>query len=176
MFNQFLVILCISSYFKVISSDVKFIATTRQFNPKFVSNFTTSIEKEPNGLNVDITLIQPIIIDFYAFVDVQIRLRDSKIYQSLFTEEFDVCELVNNVLINNLMKRWYRNLVKYGNFMENCPVPEGYYYLRGLVVEHSSLAMYLRPGDYRISGHGYFKRADLNETVVKATLDVKWSK
>lgn len=57
------------------------------------------------------------------------RVGNSKSFQSLFSTSIDVCNIVNAAKIN-LFKKWYKNLLKYGNFLRQCPLNASHYYLR----------------------------------------------
>lgn len=59
-------------------------------------------------------------------------------------------------LKDTIFKKWFRSFLKYGNFMQNCPVYKGHYYLRGWELDPDLIPSYLYAGDYRIKGYGFY--------------------
>ncbi|XP_037941296.1 uncharacterized protein LOC119674240 [Teleopsis dalmanni] len=120
----------------------------------YISNVTYWID---NGTaNADMYVKRTLNYGLRVFVDLQMKLADSKKYQSLFSYDVDVCKLLNEFFRESLLRSWYRNLLKYSNFMENCPIMEGFYYIRKLALEPNSIPPYLRSGDYRLCCTAYY--------------------
>jgi len=61
-----------------------------------------------NGLRTTLTLQQ--------LMDGQNR------YQTLFSYDMDTCQTLRTLLQGSLMKIWLRNVFKYGNLTERCPI------------------------------------------------------
>ena len=117
-----------------------------------------------NGsVSCEFDLIRPIVNDFRASIEFQIRLQNSKKYQTLFGYNFDVCSMVI-AFKDTMFKRLFKSLLKYSNFMQNCPVHEGHYYLHNYHLESGLIPTYLYPGDYRFRGRGYLVRTLKNRT------------
>ncbi|XP_037941297.1 uncharacterized protein LOC119674241 [Teleopsis dalmanni] len=122
----------------------------------FITNVTYWID---NGtVNAEMQITHTLNYGLRNYIDLQIRLADSKKYQSLFSYDIDLCKLLNEFFRESLLKTWYRNLLKYSNLMENCPIMEGFYYIRKYKMAPGTLPPYLRPGDYRLSALSFFGR------------------
>lgn len=114
------------------------------------------------------TSIRILQTGYRGHVDFQIRLDGSKVYQTLFSYTMDICNMVLSIK-DSIFKKWFRSLLKYGNFMQNCPVYSGYYYLRGWKLDGELMPMFLYAGDYRIKGYGFYgKYQSKNEDFVVA--------
>ncbi|XP_030571419.1 uncharacterized protein LOC115770322 [Drosophila novamexicana] len=125
---------------------VEFLATNYTFNTKYFKNFTVSIANKT--LNMDMELARPIQRGFKAHVDYQLRVANAKNFQTIFSHHFDVCAIVSNVK-DGLLKSWFKSMLEYSNFMHNCPVEVGYYYLHNWKLGSTMTHQFLYPGEYR---------------------------
>ena len=116
-------------------------------------NFTSSLQN--NSIYVDLNVVRSIQSGYRAHIEFCIRLKGSKKYQTLFAYNLDVCSMVIGYK-DTLFRKWFRSLLKCGNFMQNCPIPEGHYYLNGWHIESELMPIYLHPGDYLVKGYGFF--------------------
>ncbi|XP_019894624.2 uncharacterized protein LOC109613897 [Musca domestica] len=135
------------------TTSIAFFGSRVRFNPKYFSNFTLSIEN--STINADMMLIKPLRQGFKTNAEVQLRLNNSRKHQKLFSYALNVCELVVS-LRNSIFKRWFESLLKNGNFMQNCPVSVGHYYVHDWRPDASLIPSYLFAGDYRIKGYCFF--------------------
>ncbi|KAI8037718.1 hypothetical protein M5D96_009218 [Drosophila gunungcola] len=85
---------------------------------------------------------------FKAHFDIQLRLANAKNFQSMFNQKNDVCAVTSGVK-NSLFKTWFKDMTKDSNFMYNCPVEVGHYYLRNWRMGSSMTHKFLIPGEYR---------------------------
>ncbi|KNC27507.1 hypothetical protein FF38_12315 [Lucilia cuprina] len=130
-----------------------------------IYNATTSVDQ--GTLNVDITTIRILHYGWRINIETQIKIDNSKKYQTLFYQDFEMCKVLNERFRENLIRIWFRNILKYGNLMENCPVPIGRYYVRNMRLETKGIPAYLRPGDYRMNIYNYYgKRKTKKEEMV----------
>jgi len=90
---------------------IKFIAGESRFNRDYFENFTFTIRNDK--IFLDMYLRKPLLRGWRARLDFRTRMGNSKSFQSLFSTNVDVCNIVNAVKIN-LFKKWYKNLLKYG--------------------------------------------------------------
>ncbi|KAH8380407.1 hypothetical protein KR009_010515, partial [Drosophila setifemur] len=116
------------------------------FNPKYFKNFSLTIEE--NMMNMDMVLNKPIHRGFKSEVDVQLRLANAKNFQSVFNQKNDVCAITSGMK-NSLFKTWFKDMSKQSNFMYNCPVEVGHYYMRNWRMGSSMTHKFLIPGSYR---------------------------
>ncbi|XP_037806898.1 uncharacterized protein LOC119600599 [Lucilia sericata] len=136
-----------------------------KYNTKYFSNATAFIDQ--GTLNVDMTTIRILHYGLRINIETQHRIDNSKKYQTLFYQDFEMCKVLNEVFRENLIRIWFRNILKYGNLMENCPVPIGRYYVRNMRLETNGIPAYLRPGDYRMNVNYYYgKRKTKKEDMV----------
>lgn len=152
------------------TTSIAFFGSRVRFNPKYFSNFTLSIEN--STINADMMLIKPLRQGFKTNAEVQLRLNNSRKHQKLISYALNVCELVVS-LRNSIFKRWFESLLKNGNFMQNCPVSVGHYYVHGWRPDASLIPSYLFAGDYRIKGYcffGNFKKKNM-EFVIDIEVD-----
>ncbi|KAH8286393.1 hypothetical protein KR054_008415, partial [Drosophila jambulina] len=116
------------------------------FNPKYFKNFTLTIVD--NMMNMDMHLNRPIQRGFKANFDIQLRLANAKNFQTVFNQKNDVCAVTGSVK-NSLFKTWFRDMTRNSNFMYNCPVEVGQYYLHNWRMGSSLTHKFLIPGEYR---------------------------
>ncbi|KAH8406086.1 hypothetical protein KR215_004844, partial [Drosophila sulfurigaster] len=124
-----------------------------KYSPKFFDNFTITITN--NTLNLDMITKKRLTRGFKVQLDFSISLGKSKKYQSVFTHIMDTCKAVAAVK-NNIFKSWFLSMLKHGNFMYNCPVVEGHYFVRNWQLESQLIPQYLHGGNYRVTGHFFF--------------------
>lgn len=101
---------------------MKFVAVSNRYSKEYFENCTAWISN--HTLNIEMITLRAINYGICVNLDIQIKLQDSRHYQSLFDYEFDVCKLVNEHFREGLLRSWFKNILKFGNFMENCPVIE----------------------------------------------------
>ncbi|KAH8270219.1 hypothetical protein KR018_005984, partial [Drosophila ironensis] len=129
-------------------------------------------------ISADIELVQALKAGFRGHIDVQLRLSNAKKFQSLVQTDTDYCELLST-LKDSLFRRWIKSVAKNSNFMENCPVPAGHYYLRAWHVDMGLVPSYLLSGDYRLKALVYYgkyrtkKQLSLVDCLVEASVHSK---
>lgn len=131
-----------------------------KYSPKYFENFTMSIIN--NSLNLDMITRRPLSRGFKVHVDFSVSLGKTKNYQSVFNHIMDTCGVVAAVK-NNIFKTWFNSMLKHGNFMSNCPVHVGHYFLHDWKVDSSMFPRYLYAGDYRITGHFFYGKYKTNQ-------------
>ncbi|XP_052848455.1 LOW QUALITY PROTEIN: uncharacterized protein LOC128259880 [Drosophila gunungcola] len=142
-------------------------------NPKYFSKLNVTVVN--STVTADIELLQTLKSGFRGHVDVQLRLSNAKNFQSLVQTDTDYCELLST-LKNSLFRRWVQSALKNSNFMENCPVPAGHYYLNSWHVDMGLVPAYLLSGDYRLSALVYYgkyrtrRQLFLVHCIVEATM------
>ncbi|XP_020803585.1 uncharacterized protein LOC110180270 [Drosophila serrata] len=117
-----------------------------------------------NGLRTTITLFQLVETG-----------RDS--YQkTLFSYDMDTCKTLRELLQASLMKVWLRNVFKYGNLADRCPIQPADYEVRNFQLENNSIPAYLPPGSYRLHDTNYYGRPKGKQRRLVATfvLDIKF--
>ncbi|XP_064545040.1 uncharacterized protein LOC135433039 [Drosophila montana] len=129
------------------------VAEAYKYNPNYFENFTMNIIN--NTLNLDMMIKKPLTRGFKSHVDFSISLGKAKHYQRVFAHVLDTCGIVS-ALQNNIFKTWFKSMLNHGNFMLNCPVPEGHYFLRNWKLDSQLVPQYLYAGDYRVSSHFFF--------------------
>ncbi|XP_016971212.1 uncharacterized protein LOC108038861 [Drosophila rhopaloa] len=145
-------------------------------NPKFFS--TLNVTAVNSTITADIELLQALKAGFRGHVDVQLRLSNAKNFQSLVQSDTDYCELLST-LKDSLFRRWVKSVTKNSNFMENCPVPAGHYYLKAWHVDMGLVPSYLLSGDYRLRAFVYYgkyrtkKQLFLVQCIVEASMHNK---
>ncbi|XP_016971209.1 uncharacterized protein LOC108038857 [Drosophila rhopaloa] len=130
----------------VVGRSVEFVTGSCSYSPKYFKNFSLTIVE--NLMNMDMDLNRPIQRGFKAHFDIQLRLANAKNFQSMFNQKNDVCAVTSSVK-NSLFKSWFKDMTKYSNFMYNCPVEVGHYYLRNWRMGSSMTHKFLIPGEYR---------------------------
>ncbi|XP_073841511.1 uncharacterized protein [Musca autumnalis] len=146
------------------ATKIEFHGGKHRFSSKYFSNFTFYTEN--STIYADLLLIKSIRQGFKANVEIQLRLDNSKVHQKLFSYILNICDLVVSFK-NTIFKKWFESLLKYGNFMQNCPVAADHYYVNGWKPESKLIPSYLYPGDYRIKGYGFMgKYRGKNENFV----------
>ncbi|XP_061401958.1 uncharacterized protein LOC133337767 [Musca vetustissima] len=126
-----------------------------RFSPNYFSNFTFSTAN--SSINADMQLIKPLRQGLKANLEIQLRLTNSKMHQKLFSYILNICDLVVSFR-STIFKKWFESLLAYGNFMPNCPVAAGRYYVKGWKPDSKLIPSYLYPGDYRLKGYVFYGR------------------
>lgn len=108
-----------------------------------------------NSLSLDMTTKKLFTRGFKVHVDFSISLGSTRNYQSVFTHVMDTCGVVSAVK-SNIFKAWFKTMLQHGNFMYNCPVPAGHYFLRDWKLDGSLVPQYLYTGNYRVTGHFFY--------------------
>ncbi|XP_017019339.1 uncharacterized protein [Drosophila kikkawai] len=130
----------------VAERSVQFLTGNCTFNPKYFTNFTLTIVD--NMMNMDMHLNRPIQRGFKANLDIQLRLANAKNFQSVFNQKNDVCAMIASMK-NSLFNIWFKDMTKNSNFMYNCPVEVGHYYMHSWRMRSSLTHKFLIPGEYR---------------------------
>ncbi|XP_034475901.1 uncharacterized protein LOC117782913 [Drosophila innubila] len=125
---------------------VEFVNTNYTFSPIYFKNFSVSIVNKT--VDMDMELLKPITRGFKVHIDYQLRMANAKSYQSIFSRHVDVCAMVGTVK-DGLLKSWFKSMTKYSNFMHNCPVEVGHYYMHNWKMGSSMTHQFLHPGEYR---------------------------
>ncbi|XP_037713498.1 uncharacterized protein LOC119549468 [Drosophila subpulchrella] len=115
-----------------------------------------------SGLRTTLTLLQ--------------RMDGQNRDQTLFSYDMDTCKMLRNLLQASLMKVWLRNVFKYGNLTERCPIKPAYYNIRNFQLETHSIPGYLPSGFYRLHHTSYYgkPKGRTHRSVATITLDVKF--
>ncbi|XP_037956536.1 uncharacterized protein LOC119686131 [Teleopsis dalmanni] len=152
---KIIILLIIQNEINVIQGTrtVEFRSGCSNFSAKYFSNFT--LKTVNNTISLDMYIIQPLKSGFKSYFEFQVRLSNSKNYQKLFNYQVDVCNMVAS-LKESLFKKWFASLRRYGNFVRNCPVPEGHYYINNWSWDSNLIPSFLHSGEYRIKGYGYY--------------------
>lgn len=135
------------------TTKIEFLASRVRFNPKHFSNLTLFTENAT--IHADIMVVKPLRQGFKANVEFKLRLNNSKTHQKLFNHVLDVCDMLVG-LRKTIFRKWFESILKYSNFMQNCPIPEGHYHLRDWRPDASIIPAYLFAGDYRIRGYCFY--------------------
>ncbi|KAH8399517.1 hypothetical protein KR009_008570, partial [Drosophila setifemur] len=116
-----------------------------------------------NGLRTTITLLQ-------------LLEATGNRYQTLFSYDFDTCKTLREMMQSSLMKVWLRNVFKYGNLADRCPIKPAYYDIRNFQLESGSIPAYLPVGFYRVHDTNYYGRPKGKKRRFVATyvLDIKF--
>ncbi|XP_034475903.1 uncharacterized protein LOC117782916 [Drosophila innubila] len=146
-------IFCVYKLSVTEASSLLFQSGESKYNTKYFDNFT--IEIINNTLNLDFVIIKPLTRGFKVHLDFSISLGKTKHYQSVFSHIVDNCGVVAAVK-SNIFKTWFQSMLDHGNFMYNCPVIEGHYFLHNWKLDSQLVPQYLYAGDYRITGHFFF--------------------
>ncbi|XP_051860144.1 uncharacterized protein LOC117569367 [Drosophila albomicans] len=125
---------------------VDFVGTNYTFNPAYFTSFSITIVNK--SISMDMVLLKPILRGFKVHIDYQLRMANAKSYQSIFSRHVDVCAMVSTVK-DGLLKSWFKSMASHGNFMANCPVEVGHYYLHNWRMGSSMMHQFLYPGEYR---------------------------
>ncbi|XP_019894626.2 uncharacterized protein LOC109613899 [Musca domestica] len=132
---------------------ISFLGSRVRYNPKYFSNLTVFTEN--STINADFKLLKLLRQGIKANAEVQLRLKNSKTHQKLFSSVLNVCELIVS-LRSTIFKKWFESLLKFSNFMPNCPISAGHYYVHGWEPDATLIPSYLFAGDYRIKGYCFF--------------------
>ncbi|KAH8419604.1 hypothetical protein KR222_008426, partial [Zaprionus bogoriensis] len=141
------------NYLFRVKSSVIFQSGECKFSSKYFDNFTLSLVN--NSLNLEMILIRPLTRGFKVHVDFSLSLGKAKNYQRVFSHIMDTCGVVSAVK-KNIFKNWYQSMLKHGNFMYNCPVTVGKYFLHNWKLDPKLVPQYLYSGDYRVTGHFFY--------------------
>ncbi|XP_026848193.1 uncharacterized protein LOC6603415 [Drosophila persimilis] len=139
------------------------------FNEKYFDNFTLAIVN--NTMELDMVTPRTIPRGLKALIDVQISLDKGKSYQRLFAHVLDTCSIVSSVR-TSMFKSWFESMRDHGNFMTNCPVPPGHYFLRNWRLDSQLVPHYLMPGDYRVLAHFFFGKQKTKHEDVALDMDI----
>ncbi|KAH8335085.1 hypothetical protein KR074_005056 [Drosophila pseudoananassae] len=132
---------------------IRFIAGESRFNRDYFENFTFTIRNDQ--IFLDMYLRKPLLRGWRARLDFQLRVGNSKSFQSLFSTNVDVCSIVNAGKMT-LFKKWYRNLLKYGNFLRQCPLNASHYYLSGWQFGEGLVPPFITSGSYRLETYNFY--------------------
>ncbi|KAH8270220.1 hypothetical protein KR018_005985, partial [Drosophila ironensis] len=124
-----------------------------QFSPRHFRNFTLDIIN--NTLYMDMITARTIPRGLKVLLDVQISLDKGTRFQRLFAHILDTCAVVSSVK-TNIFKSWFDSMLKHGNFMYNCPVPPGHYFLENWKMDSPLIPRYMLPGNYCIAAHFFY--------------------
>ncbi|XP_041447766.1 uncharacterized protein LOC111072271 [Drosophila obscura] len=124
-----------------------------RFNEKHFNNFT--LEVINNTIYLDMVMPRTINRGLKVLIDFQISLDKRKSYQRLFAYILDVCAVVSSVK-SSMFKSWFLSVLEHGNFMANCPVPAGHYFLRNWKLDSNLVPHYMIAGDYRVFAHFFY--------------------
>uniref|UniRef100_A0A1I8NI63 Uncharacterized protein n=1 Tax=Musca domestica TaxID=7370 RepID=A0A1I8NI63_MUSDO len=143
------------------------------FNKKYIANSSAWVEA--GLLNMDINVEQVLTYGIRGIMSIQIKIGNSKNFQRLFTYEYDMCKLLNEVSKVGIINLWYRNFLKKGNFMENCPIAKGHYYARNISLDPSTIPVFLRAGEYQINSLNYYgkKKTKSFESIIRFVIGIK---
>ncbi|EDW40068.1 GL18090 [Drosophila persimilis] len=133
--------------------NIRFIAGESRFNREYFDNFSFSIRNDQ--IFLEMNLRRPLPKGWRARLDFQLRVGNSKSFQSLFSTSVDVCHIVNAAKVN-LFKKWYKNMLKYGNFLRQCPLKTGHYYLRGWQFGEGLVPPFITSGSYRLQTYNFY--------------------
>ncbi|XP_022219702.2 uncharacterized protein LOC111072272 [Drosophila obscura] len=140
-----------------------------RFNEKYFDNFTLEIVN--NTMELDMVTPRTIHRGLKVLIDVQISLDKEKSYQRLFAHILDTCSIVSSVR-TSMFKSWFDSMRKHGNFMTNCPVPAGHYFLRNWKLESNLVPHYLMPGDYRVLVHFFYGKQKTSHEEFVLDMDI----
>ncbi|CAD7005379.1 unnamed protein product [Ceratitis capitata] len=91
-------------------------------NPKYVDDFYGNISADRTALNVSMTQITSVPVDYWLGVGISFRQRAAKKYRSIVSFNVNVCNLLRNELNQqSLIHIWMNNLLKYSNMPRSCP-------------------------------------------------------
>lgn len=99
-------------------------------------------------------LRKPLLKGWRARLDFRLRVGNSKSFQSLSTN-IDVCKIVNAAKMN-LFKKWYRNRLRSGNLLHQCPLNASHYHLKGWQFENGLVPPFITSGSYRLETYNFF--------------------
>ncbi|XP_073847152.1 uncharacterized protein [Musca autumnalis] len=151
---------------------MNFSAINGTFNSKYMSGIRTWVE---NGLvNIEMTTIKTLNYGMRASTSILLKLENSRKYQTLFSYDIDICKMLGG-MSDSILRNWFRNVLKYSNLMENCPVAPAKYVIRNLHLESNNIPPFLRAGDYRFVVMNYFgkKKTKSFDMVCRFNVDMK---
>ncbi|XP_043067014.1 uncharacterized protein [Drosophila bipectinata] len=148
-----------------VECSFEFCSSTRGWlTPKGEVNMDIHLNRTlRNGLRTTITLMQ--------LPDIATNR-----YQTLFSYDFDTCKTLRELMQASLMKVWLRNVFKYGNLADKCPIKPDSFTIRNFVLENSSIPAYLPTGFYRLHDTNYYGKPKGRHRRLVATfiLDIKF--
>ncbi|KAH8419573.1 hypothetical protein KR222_006963, partial [Zaprionus bogoriensis] len=139
----------------IFQKNVVLQSTECRFNPKHFHTFNLSIIE--SIIYAEMGTKSKISQGFRIYLNVEMRLQNTKAYKNVFTYNMDICRVLNS-LRNNIYNKWFLSILNNGNFSGKCPVPPGYYYLKDLKLDTELLPGFLFSGDYRLQLIGYYGR------------------
>uniref|UniRef100_A0A1I8MEZ2 MD-2-related lipid-recognition domain-containing protein n=1 Tax=Musca domestica TaxID=7370 RepID=A0A1I8MEZ2_MUSDO len=151
---------------------MNFTAINATFNEKYMSGIRSWIDQ---GLvNIEMTTVQTLNYGMRASTSIQMKLENSRKYQTLFAYDIDICKLLGGMK-DSILRNWFRNILKYSNLMENCPVVPDKYVIRNMRLESNNIPPFLRPGDYRFTVMNYFgkKKTKTFDMVCRLNVEMK---
>ncbi|XP_011179984.2 uncharacterized protein LOC105210612 [Zeugodacus cucurbitae] len=157
-----LLLLTVFPHFTNGITQLSFKSVHSRYNAHYFTNFTIQIVNDT--IYNDFELIERLDPGVRCRLEFQLRIANSNIYQSLFDFDIDVCSTII-ALKDHFLKSWYRSLLKFGNFMENCPFHADHYYLNGWLLEPALFPKYLYPGDYKMIAfiyNGQYKKKNMD--------------
>ncbi|KAH8258847.1 hypothetical protein KR038_010690, partial [Drosophila bunnanda] len=140
-----------------------------RFSTTHFENFTLEIIN--NTLSMDMTTAKTIPRGLKVLIDVQLSLDKGKSYQRLFAHILDTCAVVSS-LRTNLFKSWFESMLQHSNFMHNCPVPVGHYFLHDWKLDSQLVPKYMLPGDYCVTAHFFYGKHKSKQEEHVLDLDV----
>ncbi|XP_073847151.1 uncharacterized protein [Musca autumnalis] len=138
----------------VVGRLMNFTKTEVAFNSKYIKNMTAWLDK--GLLNIDIVTEQELQYGLRGSIAVQIKMQNSKNYQRLFAYDYDLCKMLSEISKDSIINLWYRTFLKSGNFMENCPIAKGHYFIYNLRLDPGTIPVFLRSGEYQINSIDYY--------------------
>ncbi|XP_055856215.1 uncharacterized protein LOC129919380 [Episyrphus balteatus] len=155
--------------------EVKFLSVSVNPNTKFLEFCDASITPDSNGHSLDLKtrLLAPIQKDIHVRLDFFMKSKQDSEYKEFFAYDFDVCKLMDDFMSQTLARLWMENMVKYTNIPFKCPVAEGEYYIKKLVIDEKSLPMVAVSGIYMVKILTYVKEATPENTLASTTLEVE---
>ncbi|KAH8261058.1 hypothetical protein KR044_002799, partial [Drosophila immigrans] len=124
-----------------------------RYNREVFSNFT--LLTTDGKLQMDMTLVRPLVNGVKGHVSFEFRVSKSKSYQSVFQHDMNYCSLLKGTQ-STLYRRWYLSMMKVANFAKSCPIQPGNYYLKGWTFTGNLVPSFLYIGDYRVGGAFYY--------------------
>ncbi|XP_030554702.1 uncharacterized protein LOC115758280 [Drosophila novamexicana] len=145
----------------------KFTSVSFEHNTEFFTNMSCWLTPE-GKLNLDVYIKRNMPLAMRTSITVQYQIENSANYYTLFSYDVDSCKAMKDLLQFGLTNIWFRNLRKYGNLTNICPMKAGYYDLRNFHLENNSIPAYLGSGNYRIRDVNYYGKNNANNVNPKA--------
>ncbi|KAH8365133.1 hypothetical protein KR084_003688 [Drosophila pseudotakahashii] len=146
-------------------------------------------------LNLDIHLNRTLRNGWRTTITLLQLMDGHSRYQTLFSYDMDTCKTLRELLQASLIKVWLRNVFKYGNLADRCPIkpvrtaisicsnvwvkvspPQAFYDVRNFQLENHSIPGYLPAGLYRLHDTNYYgkPKGRPRRTVATFVLDIKF--